>query len=588
MGPVSSNAAPAQAQRARSSALVNHPAVLLAAICASVFVVYIGTAWFNFVYDDVYQVLDPVAINSRRHFLQYFTQPDFYTPYYRPFFTAWFRINDVLFGANPAGWHLSNVAAHVGVTALVYALVRRLAGTAPVALAAALIFGVHPIHIESVAWVSGACDVLCAIFVLAAFLAFLKGEEAQDVRWKMAAVALYAGSLLSKEAGALFPLIVAAHVVIFEEATWKKRITHAVRSATPFLLATAGYLAVSQAVTKLLTRAPDVSVGTALLTSPSVVWFYLKKLALPVGLSEFYDPLYVRRPTLAGFYLPLLPIALVACAIWLWQRRSQWSRIIMFAACWLVLTLAPVINVRNFRDDDVVHDRFLYLASVAAAILIAVGLQELSEHVTAAHRKWSLPAMSVGLGIVLAAINVPQQMYWASDYLLYRRGLEIAPHNDKARNNLGRLLAERGDFSTAETMFLEILRRKPDSGLAHYNLGYTRYRQGHYTDAETHLSRAVALLPQDPAPHLYLGLTEMRLSKLDAGEREVRQAIRLSPERVGYHLALGYVLELKGDVRGALEETRAERAYSPNNPAVRQRVTWLEAKVSESPPANQH
>lgn len=556
-----------------------HPAALVSSLCAAVFVVYLSTAWFGFVYDDVYQVLNADAIYSRQHFLRFFTEPSFYTPYYRPLFVAWYRLNDALFGTHPAGWHLSSVAVHVAVTALVYALVRRIAGGTAPALAAAATFGLHPIQVESVAWISAAGDPLCAMFFIAAFLAYLKSTQ-QGARWTMAALALYAGALLSKEPAVMFPLVVAAHVTISSEKAWQGRIAAAVRTVAPYLGLTAVYLVVHQRIThSVLTRQADASIGTALLTVPSLVWFYCQKLVLPVGLSQFYDPAYVSAPTAGNFLLPLAGVALIAGAIWVWQRRSRYSRAIAFGAWWFALTLAPVLNIRNFRLEDAVHDRYLYLPSVGFAMLIAIALLELSELGFARH-KWAMPAMSAGLATLLAAMTVAQQTYWANDYLLYRRGVEIAPHNDKARNNLGRVLAERGEFSAAEAMFREVLRENPNSGMAHYNLGYACYRQQRFGEAEAHLTRAVALLPDDAFARLYLGLTEMQERKLDAAEREIRQAIRMRPSAVGYHLALGYVLEMKGDLQGALAETRAEVGFSPDNAAIRQRAAALQAKVA--------
>jgi tetratricopeptide (TPR) repeat protein len=560
------------------------PGAILSCICAATFVLYLGTAWFGFVLDDVYQVLDTAAIHSWGYFFGYFTTATFATPYYRPLLLTWFRINDALFGANATGWHLSSVALHVAVTALVYALARRLGGTTTVALVAALIFGVHPIHIQSAAWVSDACDPLSAVFVLAAFLAWVHGEQRSSAAWKAAAAASYVLGLLTKEGAVVLPALIVAYAAMYTDGNWKDKARWAISGALPFAVITAAYLYVHEELTRsVVGNQMNLSFTTALLTVPSLVMFYLKKLFVPIGLSGFYDNPYISTASLKDFFLPLIVLAVAAGAVWLWQRRAKESRLIAFSACWFVLTLAPALDVRKLPHDGAAHDRYLYLASVGFSILIALGLEQMLARSAAVDRERLTAVAAIAMAVVLAGLNLPQQVYWANDFLLYQRGVEIAPGNDRARNNLGRVLAERGDFRGAETMFVDILSRNPDSALAHYNLGYTLYRQGRYAEAEPHLVRAIAGEPSNPFMHLYLGLTAMREGKLDIAESEVGQAVRMRPGLLGFHLALSYVLESKGDLGGALQETRAELAHAPGNAAIRERAAELQARVGTRP-----
>jgi protein O-mannosyl-transferase len=574
-------AVPAAEKRAT---FVARPGAILACICAATFVLYLGTAWFGFVLDDVYQVLDTAAIHSWGYFFGYFTSATFATPYYRPLLLAWFRINDALFGANAAGWHLCSVTLHVAVTALVYALARRLGGTTTVALIAALIFGVHPIHIQSAAWISDACDPLSAIFLLAAFLAWVHGEQRSSTTWKAAAAAAYVLALLTKEGAVALPALIVAYAAIYTDGNWKDKARRAISSALPFAVITAAYLYVHEELTRsVVGNQMNLSFTTALLTVPSLVTFYLKKLFVPIGLSGFYDNPYIRTASFRDFFLPLIVLAVVAGAVWLWQRRAKESRLIAFATCWFVLTLAPALDVRKLPHDGAAHDRYLYLASMGFSILIALGLDQMLASTAPANRERVTAAAAIALAVVLVALNLPQQVYWANDFLLYQRGVAIAPGNDRARNNLGRVLAERGDFRGAETMFVDILSRNPDSALAHYNLGYTLYREGRYAEAEPHLVRATAGEPSNPFMHLYLGLTAMREGKLDIAEREVGQAVRMRPGHLGFHLALSYVLESKGDLSGALQETRAELAHAPGNAAIRERAEQLATRLGTKP-----
>ena len=159
-------------------------------VCAIAFLAYVPTLGFQFVYDDKPQILQNPAIRAWHYLPNYFTShvwaelyPHVGGDYYRPVFLLWFRLNHAMFGVNPEGWHLTTVLCHVAATWLVFRLVRRLAASPWIAFSAATLFALHPVHIESVAWVSGVTDPLLAIFLLGSFLAYLQFREGN--RWGM-------------------------------------------------------------------------------------------------------------------------------------------------------------------------------------------------------------------------------------------------------------------------------------------------------------------------------------------------------------------------------------------------------------------
>jgi uncharacterized membrane protein len=244
-------------------------------VLVSTFVLYVGTATFGFVYDDVLQVLDNASIRSWNYLGHYFTSPVVQTPYYRPLFTLWLRLNYALFGTHAAGWHVASVLLHVAATALVFLVARRLSERAGVALVAALIFGVHPIHVESVAWISGVCDPLYSVFFLAAFLAYLKSREQNQqnaTKWKAIALLLCGFSLFSKEPAATFPAIVCAYEYLFGPGDRRKRAMAALRASAAFVAVVVAYLVIRSGVTSgAQEAAPSVSMTTALLTIPRLL-----------------------------------------------------------------------------------------------------------------------------------------------------------------------------------------------------------------------------------------------------------------------------------------------------------------------------
>ena len=552
-------------------------AVLVAGTLAATFLVFLRTASFAFVYDDATEIVNNPGIHSWSSLAHVFTTPFLHTPYYRPLVLIWLRCCDALFGPNPAGWHLMSVLAHVTVTALVYLVVRRLAGPWAALIAAGL-FGLHPVHIESVAWISAIVDPLYAGFFLAAFVAYLKASDAGGSRWKwtLLSCAFYALALLSKEPAIVFPVVVAVHAFLF---SGEKRVANAFRSVIPSTIVTAAYLVVRVAIVPpYASPGATISVRTMLLSEPSVLLLYVSKLFWPVGLSAFYDKPYVSSLSLVDFFLPLIALLLIAAALLLWARASAHGKLIVFCCAWFLLTLAPALNFRLLIRGEFIHDRYLYLPSVAFCVLVAVALEAWSRRLAVNPQYARVPAaILIVVCVCFAGLNIAQQGPWASDVALYSHGFATAPANNFVENNFARLLTDRGQLRDAIPLYEQVLRRDPDFEQAHYNLGYTYYRLDRFAEAQRQLRRAVALNPLDSFAYIHLGLIALREHDLAAAESSIGHAIQIDPLRPGFHLALSFVLEAKGDTAGALAEMHEELKYTPNNDALRAREQALAA-----------
>ena len=205
--------------------------------------------------------------------------------YYRPLLFPWLRINFLLFGLEPAGWHLFSVLAHVGVTLLVYVLAQKLLGDPFTALAAAIIFGLHPAHIEAVAWISGSSESVLALFLISSFLCYLNWRTRPGrakSNWLAASLLLYAFAMLFKETALVLPLI----IFVTEWCTPKedlgpaeelrtRRFRRSFLATTPYLLLTIPYLfARIVALKSFQHSASNVPVGEIVWTLPSLLWFY--------------------------------------------------------------------------------------------------------------------------------------------------------------------------------------------------------------------------------------------------------------------------------------------------------------------------
>ena len=573
------------------------PALLCGMVLALTFAAYAETLTFQFVHDDHGQIVDNPAVHSWAYVRQYFTAPvwagvapEDLGNYYRPVFLLWLRLNDAVLGMRPWAWHLTTVLVHLAVTVLVFLLASRVLRDSYSAALAALVFGVHPVHIEGVTWISGVTEPLLGLFLLSSFLCYLKQHEERDkaAGWMALSLTLYVIAMFEKETGLALPLIIFAHAWLFparqeDESTAAahlRRMRHALVSASPYLVPVPFYLwARVHALKGFSHLLNPVPFSTLVYTWPSLLWFWVRHLVWPVGLSTFYDLSTVTQPTMSNFTLPAIAVILVAlvlaCAA---VRASE----IAFALVWLVLPLLPLLDIRVFLRDDFAHDRYLYLPSVGFAIIVAAALRRLR---IGRMRFAGVPAVQLAVLSVLAVAMVfgtaYQSYYFRDNLVFYEHNLLSAPDNCIPKTNLASVLGEAGKYDAAIPLYEQALERYPGFWFANYNLGYTYYRMGELDLAKRFLARAIEINPNKPDEHLYLGLTLLKLGRVDEAGTCFRRAIQIRPNGVGYHFALGTVLRLQGDLQGALGEFKAEASISPQLAAARQQIADIQATLSQ-------
>jgi protein O-mannosyl-transferase len=592
--------------RRRASKLAVAPWVPISLVLLVTFLAYSGTLWFKFVYDDRGQILANVQVHQWRFLPHYFFErvwsfayPGIQGNYYRPIFLLFLLLNYKIFGPYAAGWHLVSVAAHLAVTYCVYVLVRRLAGDSPTALIAALIFGLDPVHIESVAWISGVTDPLIALFLLPSFLFYLNVRERPAHRrgWLAGSLALYALAMLSKETALILPIIIFVFEWLWEQApekaSWLRQVLERARISAirvlPFVLLTLVYLAVRWQVLQGLghTMTP-LAVSTIIFTWPQLLLFYFRHLVWPFNLSVFYNVPYVKTPGLWSFSLPLAGLIALGLLAWFWARRMgkrsfSDKRLAIFAFAWILIPFIPLLDLSVLPIGEIAHDRYLYLPSIGFSILAAMALR----HIRFGKLKlFGLPAWRAAAVLLLALVfgiaTALQDQYWANDLSLYSRGVERTPQNLLARTNLGNAMGEDGRYAPALALYREVLERNPNFWLAVYNMGYTSYRMGNLPKAEKYLKRAIEINGVDSDEYFYLGMTWLKLGDISDAEKAVRHALKLQPGGLAYHFAMGMILKLKGDIQGALAEFKEELRNFPGETGAEQQIVAIRTQMERT------
>jgi Flp pilus assembly protein TadD len=555
----------------------SHWFLAAAAVAISV-AAYLQSASFDFAYDDFGQIVFNPRIQSWKFLWSNLTSHVWahtgdIALYYRPVFMMWLTANYSLFGLNPLFWHVAAVGLYAVSCILVFLFASRLTEDKWVAAVAVLLFGLHPGHVESVAWVSGATDPLMGIFLMGSLLFYMKHRDSGIPGMTAALSASLLLALLAvftKETALIIPGIIFGYEWIFHRggSYWKERFRPAMRAALIYVPIVIAYLVI-RALALKSTTPPHTTIGfrSVLLAWPQVIAFYISHMLWPWRLSVFYHPLMVFHPGFRNFVLPLMAAAAGAAALYYGSRRS---RVFAFLSWWCVIMLVPMLNVTLWGNLENVHDRYLYLPSVAFALMIARALSRLR----ALHRsKWVAAVLIlIGGGYIYMIENEIQ--YWSSDFELAQRGVEVSPGHPIATQLLGNAYIRQGRIAEAIPWLMESAEANPLAVQTFCNLAYCYNEMNTLGLAGETIAKAISLKATEPRAHLVLGMIRRKQNRLEEAEAEIQLGIQLqhqlTPGREElFHYHLGDVLYAKGDREGAIREYQLELRNDPNaDPAV--------------------
>lgn len=516
------------------------------------------------------------------------------TQQYYPVASTAFWIMNRLWGHDPLGYHVVNILLHILSAFLVWRGLRR--WSVPGATIAATIFALHPLNVESIAWMTELKNTLSGVFYLLAAGAYLRFDETRDWRWYAAAVAAFVLALGSKTVTATLP---AALLIAF---WWRRGRIDWRRDLLPLIPMFAvgvgmglwtAWLEVHWVGAKS-SEFPFTFVERVLLAG-RVAWFYAGKVVWPASLMFWYPRWSISQ---AVWWQYLFPIALAAVLVGLWAIRGR-TRAPLAAALFFCGTLFPALgffNVYPFRYSFVA-DHFAYLANLGLIAGLSAGLVLIVA-------KWR---PGVPEGAIAAAVAVPlfiltfqQSRHYASGEALYRAtmaanptsvlarnnlaallldgpssgwteagelaqaALRINPHDAASHNNLGVVLQRSGRFKESVAEHREAVRLNPDGPALFYNLGIALSSDGQLEEAVSAYERALEIVPDQERALHNLGKVLAQLGRYDEAVGRLRAAVRLAPDSQDILMSLGNVLQLKRDFNGAITTYTEALRIHPN------------------------
>jgi protein O-mannosyl-transferase len=478
------------------------------------------------------------------------------TQQYYPLLHSAFWVEHTLWGDTPTGYHLLNLLLHAMAACLLARVMRQLA--IPGSGMAALLFALHPVTVESVAWISEQKNTLSAVLYFlsaSAFLRFTADRRPATYGW---ATFLFVLALLTKTVTATLP---AALLVLL---WWRQGGLSWRRDWVP-LLPWLGLGAIGGLVTASVEHAligaqgADFESGAVarVMLSGHVVWFYLGKLAWPAALSFVY-PKWVINTSDAARYLPVIAMVLVLVLCWRARRRRPGvlAAVLLFGG--LLFPVLGFVNVFPFMYSYVA-DHFQYLACTAIFAWVSAGLTG-TEAVTLGAKR---VAAALGL-LALAVLTWQQSGTYRDVFTLYRATLARNPAAWMAHNNLGIALVDAGRAAEALPHYEDALRLRPNYAEGENNLGYALLALGRNADALPHLRRAITLQPKYAEAHNNLGRALMAADQPEAGKSAFAEALRINPRYTIAHVNLGLALATGGDAASALSHFAQAAALDPN------------------------
>ena len=479
-----------------------------------------------------------------------------------PFTLSTFWLEHKLWGTAPLPFHLVTVLFHAVGAVVFWRLLRALA--VPGAWLGAAVWALHPVMVESVAWVAEMKNTESGVFVLLSLLFYVRAATAPPRRgW----VGNYAASLIfavlamaSKSSTVALPVVMAL-CGWWIERQWRWRSLAKVAPVLAMSIADALLSLWTQGQNDAHTDAGPRSWPERFVTAGQAVWFYLGKLAWPHPLSVVY-PRWQPDPYRWTSYLSLLAIGTVFVILWL--RRNSWGRSYFFAWTVFVVALAPVLGFADmtYHRHSFVADHFQYLAAMGPLALVGAGLGRLREK----QPPWLAPVAAGALLLILGLLTWQRARVFRDGESLWRDNLIANPNSWVAYNNLGDdALENDSDPKKALELFSKALALQPNFAETRNNMGAALAQEGHYLEAIAEFRKALALLPRYQTAKNNLGMAYFNLGKTDEALTQFREALNMGVARLDIRMYIAVALTKAGKLDEAIAEYRKAVADYPND-----------------------
>jgi len=478
-----------------------------------------------------------------------------------------FWVEHALWGLPPLPYHLVNVLMHGACAVALWRVLRSL--RVPGAWLGAALWALHPVQVESVAWITETKNAQSGLFFLLSILFFVRwlraGENQKRNSWNYVLTLLFAALAMASKSSTVVLPVVLCLCAWWIEGRWHWRN---IAKVVPVFLMSIAASAVSIWTQSLnLAIAPDPQwVRTwpeRLATAGDAVWFYLGKLVWPHPLIAIYPRWRIDAGQWIS-YLPLLAVVVVLFILWL--KRDSWSRPWFFVLAYFLTALLPVLGLVDnpiFRYS-LVFDHFQYLASMGPLALAGAGLVRFSDFALSG-RPFLQPSLCAGLLLMLGLSSWQRAWAYESQETLWTDTLAKNPSCWVGHGNLGEALLRKGQVDKAMAQLKTALEINPNYIEAHSNLGAALLQKGQMDDAIAQWQRALEINPNYIEARNNLGFALLQKGQVDEAIAHYQKALTINPNLAEVHNNLGAALLQKGQVDEAIFHYQKALEINPND-----------------------
>lgn len=505
-------------------------------------------------------------------------------PYYRPLFTVMLTVEYQIFGLWPQGWHLVSLLLHILCAVGVFYIVLLMSRQRLIALFTSIVFAVHPVHAESVSWISGMTDPLFGIFFLASFYFYLKAGSSEETasertRALLLSLGAFVLSCFAKETALSLIILLFGYELVTQKARGVDRWTSAAKRALPYVAAAFIYLLPRYLVLKEMMwknpQAPDRPAIYTLLTLPFVVCSYLFHLVWPIGLSVNYDTHFVTSAGSREFLLPFGLLSIGASALFIFRKRISvdvWKSLLL-----IFVPLLPVLNLGQISQEAyLVFDHYLYISVAGLGYLVAVGVlrlasskskeSEATESTLGAPNRGVLATAAFALlTVLLVAGTALANRAWIDSYALWSNVARVRPAYWAAHYNAGLVLLDANRFGEARSLFETANRLNPTEPNVLVALGRSYDGTGETSSAVTSFKRAIEISPDTFESYNGLGGVYFNSGDYRLAEAAFQSAVRLNPQSLPARFNLGLCYSRQGRYSDATRELEQVTQISPGD-----------------------
>ena len=537
-----------------------------------VFIFYYPSIENNYIWDDDDYVTENKTLRSIEGLKKIWFKPGS-VPQYYPLVHSTYWLEYQIWGLNSKGYHLVNILLHIFNALLLFIILKRL--NIPGAFLASFIFALHPVHVESVAWITERKNTLSAFFYLSSLYSFLiyskidSNNQNSNIESKSPQIyywlsfLLFICALLSKTITCSLPVV---FFIIYYYKNIKINFKALIK-VVPFILIGIlfGLITIWMEKYSVKAEGPEwkYSFLERILIAGHAVWFYLYKLILPVNLTFIYPKWDI---SIKFYWQYVYAIFIPAMLIILWVLKNKFSKGPLCAFVFFLITISPALGFINIYPMryTFVADHYQYIASMGPIILFSSFIVYIFSQVEILKAKYIKLLLFCALIIILGINTSSQTMIYKNETTLWVDTLEKNPKAWMAYNNLGNTLLKKDQIDKAEELFMEAIRLNPKFHEAYNNLGAVNLSKGHIENAILNFEHVLKLHPDSEDALTNLGLVYGSLKMPDKALEYFKKALRTNPDSAKNHNNAGAAYYQLGDKKNAIVHFKQAIKLDPN------------------------